>query len=118
MIDLDVIIMSKDYYKTVKEAAIELLKKKGEPLSEKIFIIGLVALLKKKLGKEDRRHTSRSRFRSETFRFIINTKDWRNNIVQINNGKFSLTSWLKELPEHQVDSDYDWKNVEIGRAHV
>lgn len=108
--------MTKDYYKSVKELAVELLKKKGEPLSEKIFIVGLIASLKKVLGKDDKRHSSKIRFKSETFRLIVNTSDWRNDIVQINNGKYSLTCWLKELPDNQVDSDFDWKNIGIHEA--
>lgn len=108
--------MSKDYFKIAKEVAVEILTKKGKTISEKIFIVALIASLKKKLGKLDKRHTSKSRFRSETFRVIIKTKDWRNDIIQINDGKFSLTSWLKTLPETEVDSDYDWKNIGIEEA--
>ncbi len=67
--------MDKEYFDLVTEAAIEKLSTVNRPLSENEFVRGLVALLKKKHGKDDTRHSSKVRFRKETFRQIINTQN-------------------------------------------
>lgn len=108
--------MNNEYYKIVTEAAIEKLKAYGKPMSEAEFTRSLVALLKKKHGKDDKRHSSKVRFRKETFKYVIETKEWKDNITPINEGKYSLTSWLKDLPDNQVDSDWDWKNIGMAEA--
>ena len=57
-----------------------------------------------------------SKLREDIFKYVIETKEWKKEIVRINDGKFSLTKWLKDLPENQVDSDWDWKEIGIEEA--
>lgn len=76
--------MSDNYFEIVIEVAILKLKSANKPLSENEFTRSIVALLKKKLGKDDKRHSSKVRFRKEIFRYIIETSEWKKEIVQTN----------------------------------
>jgi hypothetical protein len=108
--------MDVDYYKIVTITAVERLSQSKKPLSENEFTRGLVASLKKKHGKDDLRHSSKIRFRKEIFKYIVETPGWKNEIVQINNKKFALKSWVPDLPPSNTDPDFDWHNVPLEIA--
>jgi len=108
--------MDKEYFKIVIVTAIDKLNSSKKPLSESEFTRSLVALLKKKHGKNDTRHSSKIRFRKETFKFIIETQEWKDEIVLINNEKYALKSQLKDLPQVQTDSDWCWSEIHIEEA--
>ena len=108
--------MDEKYLKIVIETAIDRLESSDKPLSENEFTRGLVAYLKKKLGKDDIRHSSKVRFRKEIFKYVIETSDWKEKIVQINNKKYALKIWVKDLPATQTVSDWDWSDIDLETA--
>lgn len=108
--------MDKDYIKIVIEVAKEKLKLSNKPLSENEFTRSLVALLKKKHGKSDNRHSSKTRFRREVFKYLIETDDWKEEIIQTNDKRFALK--CMDLPASKTDLDWYWNNVDINTVRV
>ena len=108
--------MDEKYIKSVTETAIEKLTKKGSPMRESEFTRELVALLKKKYGKDDLRHSSKIRFRKDVFKFVVETSDWKSNIIKLNDKKFSLKIWYKDSNNSQDDSEYNWSDSDLETA--
>jgi hypothetical protein len=106
----------KEYLNQVIDAGISKLKDAKKPLSELEITSGIVGRLKKKIGGEDKRHSSKVRFRIESFKDIKNTPEWKNSILQMSDKKFILTEEESIYSVKQSSNQWDWFDVDYETA--
>ena len=109
--------MDEKYRIAIINSAEEKLISAGKPLTELELIKGIVHRLKKCLGKDDRRHSAKGRFKRDSFKVVINTIEWEKTISQLENKKFVLTKDYKfHNDKLQIDIEWNWENEDKGTA--
>ncbi|HKK63572.1 MAG TPA: hypothetical protein VJ951_13495 [Bacteroidales bacterium] len=104
------------YSKAIIECAKEKLETSGKPLSDAELLRGVIHLLKKKIGKDDKRHTSKSRFKKDYFKEIIDSSDWKKVIYQLPDKKFSVSKEDYESQSDVNDDDIDWSGTNYDQT--
>jgi restriction endonuclease Mrr len=103
--------MDEQYNNAIIECANEKLVSSGKSLSDLELLRGIIHLLKKRFGKNDPRHSSKTRFKKEYFRVIIETSDWKKKIVQLPDKKYtSAEKYNKDIANHKIDNAWNWEN--------
>jgi restriction endonuclease Mrr len=103
--------MDKDYQKEIIQAAIDKINDAGKPLSEAQLIAGAVHRLKMKKGRKDKRHSSKGRFKKDSFKFVVTTNDWKEVISQLPNNKYVLKSeYAVHDTQLSLDEKWNWNN--------
>lgn len=113
--------MDEQYKQAIIECAKAKLERAGKSLSADELSRGIVSLLKKNYGKEDPRHSSKSRFRSQSFKTVIETAEWRKAIKQNPNKKYLTAAKFDEtLDGLELNSIWNWQNetMEIATKHI
>lgn len=108
--------MEKEYSDEIIDAAISKLKDAEKPLSDLEITAGIVHRLKKKLGDDDERHSSKVRFRKNCFKEIINSPEWKKNILQIDNKKFILKEEELKYVKPELAEQWTWTNMSYESA--
>ncbi len=106
----------KEYLNKVIEAAISKLKDAKKPLSELEITSGIVGRLKKKIGQNDKRHSSKIRFRGVTFKEAIDTKEWTKSILQLSDKKYILKEEESIYSVKESSNQWDWCDVDYEKA--
>ncbi|WP_276502768.1 restriction endonuclease [Terrimonas pollutisoli] len=92
-------MLENNYIKQIVLIAKDRLEQTKRPLSDKELCRNIVSILKKKLGKEDRRHSSKVRFSKEILPFVLNHPTWQNAIAKTEHKKFDL---VIRIQNHQA----------------
>jgi len=108
--------MEKEYSDEIILAAISKLKDANKPLSDLEITKGIIHRLKKKLGDDDERHSSIVRFRKNSFKGIINSLEWKKNILQIDNKKFILKEDENIHAKQKSEVAWTWENKSYEEA--
>lgn len=108
--------MDKDYLNNIIEAAITKLKEAQKPLSDLEITAGIVHRLKKKLGEDDRRHSSKGRFRKDSFRDVVNSLEWKKNISQLSDKKFIRKEDEQKYAKPELEDRWTWANISYDKA--
>jgi restriction endonuclease Mrr len=104
--------MDLEYSKEIISCAVEKLANSKKQLSENELVRGIIHLLKKKLGKDDTRHSAKGRFRKNSFKYIIETNDWKTSISQLENKKYVLAKDYDIHAENlNIDSEWKWQDA-------
>lgn len=98
--------MQDGYELNIINAAISKLKDAEKSLSDLELTAGIVKRLKVKLGDKDKRHSSKIRFRKDFFKSIIETIEWKNEILQMSDKKFILK---KDLATYTIKNKVEWE---------
>jgi restriction endonuclease Mrr len=107
--------MEENYSKSIIDCAIEKLTSAKKPLTELELTKGIVHLLKVKLGKDNPRHSSKGRFRRDSFKYIIGTTDWKESIAQLENKKFVLSQDY-EIKSEELNTDAEWHWIDVSKT--
>jgi len=108
--------MDSDYQKKIIDAAIQKLKIAKKPLADNEFTRGIVAILKKTIGKDDKRHSSKIRFRKEYFKFVVEKTEWKEFIIELEDKRFSLKEWVSTNESVERNYEWNWEKVDFGIA--
>ncbi len=109
--------MDDQYKDAIIESAKEKLKSAGKALSEPELLRGIVHLLKKNHGKDDRRHSSKGRFKSQSFKIVIETSDWKKAIKQLPDKKFiRAENYELEVDKLVIEEDWNWEKESKEKA--
>lgn len=102
--------MEQNYLEKVIAAAESKLEKAEKPLSEGLLIPGIITILKSQL-KNDDRHTSKVRFKKDTFSVVTKTTQWKSKILTLPNGNYFLKKDEEKFAERPKEINYNWENV-------
>ena len=106
----------KDYLNNIIEAAITKLNDAQKPLSELEITAGIVHRLKKKLGEDDRRHSSKGRFRKDSFKEVVNSSEWKKSISQLSDKKFIRKEDEPKYAKPELANQWTWANISYEEA--
>ncbi len=111
--------MEKEYLIEIIRAAKLKLLAARKPLSELELIAGIVSSLKKKVGKDDMRHSSKSRFKKDFFTEAIESKEWQEKIIQISiktNKRFILKAEVEKYAPEDKNDIWHWREIAYENA--
>jgi hypothetical protein len=109
-------MIEKDYLNTIVEAAITKLNDAQKPLSDLEITSGIVHRLKKKLGEGDKRHSSKGRFRKDSFKEVVNSPEWKKSIIQLSDKKFILKGDEAKYAKQELADQWNWANITYNDA--
>lgn len=108
--------MEKEYVTKIIEAAHSKLLSAGKPLSEMELIPGILKRLKTSVGKTDKRHTSKIRFKKEYFSTIAENDLWKNSIIQLPNKRYVLKTDKDKFTERDSSELWNWNYATYDEA--
>jgi hypothetical protein len=108
--------MDKNYSDEIVSAAILKLTDSQKPLTDLEITAGIVHRLKKKLGEDDKRHSSKGRFRKDSFKEVVNSPEWMKNILQLSDKKFILKAEEGKYVKHKLTDQWTWANISYNEA--
>jgi restriction endonuclease Mrr len=108
--------MEEIYLKSIVEAAIKKLNDAQKPLSELEITAGIVHRLKMHLGEDDKRHSSKGRFRKDSFKDAVDTSEWKKSISQLSDKKFILKTDEEKYAKHELQEQWTWANISYEEA--
>lgn len=112
--------IEEDYVLAVVSAAQKKLEKSQKPLSEIELVRGIVHILKKNLGKDDNRHTSKIRFKKTVFGEVTKSDYWKDSVTMNSENKFVLSKdyTLVEIEGLENEFSYQGRNYEEAVSYT
>jgi len=102
--------MESNYLQSIVDAAVVKLNDANKPLSELEITAGIIHRLKMKLGEDDKRHSSKGRFRKESFKEAVDTSEWKKCICQLSDKKYILKSDEAKYAKPEQNDLWHWSN--------